>query len=40
MPFTVGGGGTERRESPMETDGGEDPGDEVINVCFCAWFYL
>ena len=33
-PFTAGGGeGTESGHgSPMETDGGEDPGDEVINV--------
>lgn len=45
--FAAGVGRLERRDSPMETEeGGEDPGDEVINVCghlslikMCSYFY-
>ena len=33
--FSVGPVAQERRNSPMETDEVEDPGDEVINVWYC-----
>lgn len=35
-PFTARGGGGLERDSPMEVDEEEDPGDDLINVCLCV----